>query len=618
MVTRGLYPWMKIQDDHFTLTEHEHICTTNLKCYICFIQPTEATWYSYKHEYTIVRVHDISNLVVDYSYSCSKGDNIRQSAEVTFKTEPEGYYLYGREEQDTVWVNDNGSRQGVFTGYFNCIELIKTYTYPNTGQTFEMHLGYFIVTNVDHEYASENASMKISLSGLSILLTPEYGGNIHQNYESTNIEKTKLVKDANGKIVERTETVEYRAKPAYTIAYGTWLDSGLFHGIATTDSTTAIPIQPYVWVESAGQTYAYVLEADGMKFAPDASKHDIITQLLEKNYIDGEYWIDEERFMHIAGRPFNRTSPVALYKDYGDLVISESRSVEGADRYTATEVYGSDGVYAEYEDLLRAYSSTTGPFYRLNAVGDEYVQDNTEAYERAKLETYHSQWEHETVTVVLHDRYISWFSTPSNKVGKCIEYRAMDGHTSVFTLNSIEMSNDNIQLTLVPFRPYFSEEENFMENTLETPYITSHEILGDNHNIIRLYVDTLETDNVDYGIARVMRGNGQGNWESCLHDEQGRLYVDIPITANGDYSYYVQLYSPYWETSGWGGEAATQHEMSPYTVSVRDYVSPVVEYNDPYPHPPMDIDEGGHPPYITSKKNNGKNIATETNTIITT
>ena len=73
---------MSINSDYLTLREYSSVeCNIKVIWYDYGIAP----WYGDKNHGVVRDPHDISHLVVDYSYECGVEDQIRQSASITLK-----------------------------------------------------------------------------------------------------------------------------------------------------------------------------------------------------------------------------------------------------------------------------------------------------------------------------------------------------------------------------------------------------------------------------------------------------------------------------------------------------------------------------------------------------
>ena len=147
------------------------------------------------------------------------------------------------------------------------------------------------------------------------------------------------------------------------------------------------------------------------------------------------------------------------------------------------------------------------------------------------------------------------------------------------------------------FRPLYETDMKQYAIQLHTPTISSHEIIDNKY--IRLYVTG---EDIEYAVVKIYATDPYGineasagfRAESCLVSDNGvDKYVDIEIKGNGIYKFDAALYSPYYLDSG---------ETSQWYMVTVDLPVPERTDTDPYPHPPIYDDKGGHKPYLLDNR----------------
>lgn len=589
----------------------------------------------------VCRPEDISDLIVDYSYECTCDNNVHQTAEITVKGDPKIRYIWTRwENRELRWRDSSGQGYGNIYDLLIAYRLIKTYKDPETGSIQKLDLGYFIMTGCDTAYGTTEGSYKISLSGLSILLGGEYGGNVitaintyifekitytddttslrdvnkKDETDPENTEKNKTTSNVN-KPIKNIETVEYKCPMAITLTENQSIDADLFYNLAVGSSSiyrAEVTYQnqshsiPVVWAVTGDGQRFWSIPYD-VDFDVDIDRAGLISKVMEIGFEEGStYWIDENRILHISSRAVKRGNLIAHWRDYSDLFVSENISFDNTGYYNTTDVFGKDNEYfTRYEAPMAGQPDNV----RKQNLSYDELMSNDECSDRAEWETWKSMYGHMTTTVTLADKFIPQFINPSNCVGQPIEYMGTDGYISLYFLDKISYSQNKITLTLTVFKPMYLSEDIYLyghdkagNEMLDFPYITRHEIL--NGDTIRLYISG---NDVEYGVVRLYEHNGF--IKTSVHTDGSNKYVDFPITHNGTYLFEVGLYSPYFEDSGISGEL-TDGRKKWYEVTITDYVIPSpMEDPDPYPHPNIFVPENAHPPYIITS--DGRKITAE-------
>lgn len=616
----------------------------------------------------VCRPEDISDLIVDYSYECTCDNNVHQTAEITVKGDPKIRYIWTRwENRELRWRDSSGQGYGNIYDLLIAYRLIKTYKDPETGSIQKLDLGYFIMTGCDTAYGTTEESYKISLSGLSILLGGEYGGNVITAVNTYIFEKitytddTTSLRDVNKKEqsgtenkdknsgnssdkmnasnnsdktdgstdkkdsqstltdktkpIKKIETVEYKCPMAITLKENQSIDPDLIYNLAVGLSSmyrTEITYQnqshsiPVVWAVTGDGQRFWSIPYD-VDFDVDIDRAGLISKVMEIGFEEGStYWIDENRILHISSKAVKRGQLIAHWRDYSDLFVSESISFDNTGYYNTTDVFGKDNEYfARYEAPMAGQPDNV----RKQNLSYDELMSNDGCRDRAEWETWKSMYGHMTTTVTLADKYIPQLINPSNRVGQPIEYMGTDGYISLYFLDKISYSQNKITLTLTVFKPMYLSED---------IYLYGHDKAGNemldfpyitrheilNGDTIRLYISG---NDVEYGVVRLYEHNGF--IKTSVHTDGSNKYVDFPITHNGTYLFEVGLYSPYFEDSGISGEL-TDGRKKWYEVTITDYVIPSpMEDPDPYPHPNIFVPENAHPPYIITS--DGRKITAE-------
>lgn len=576
-----------IGNDYLTLKHFDNNITTNIKAQIC----------EYSH-YSVNFLKDISNMVADYSYDCTCDDNIHMTATLTLHVETDDQnWFMKRENKMREWV-DEETKNIWSTSWSNiCYHLIKTYTYNDTDKIYEIDLGYFVPTNDDYSYSPTDGTYTINLSGLAILLTKEKGGSIVSYIETT---KT-FDPDAH-------EWIETTLPVSLSLEEGLSIDGNLLYQISMGAASQDITFMNY----TAPIPLKWGVVGDGQKvwdipyqidFDNDIGRADELQEIMDLAFEGGTFWVDEDRVLHMESKPTKRNGVEMFWSDYGELFLSESSEYADDNYYNITEVYGKDNNSYAICDWSHLDGGTTH-YARKQVISDDTLQSNTECYARARWECYKARYGHQTWTVSLSDNYVSAFNKPSLIVGKRIEYTTVDGDTNLFFLEKLSYASNKWTMTLSLFRPLYEvefesyegkplPETNRYQEQLKQPYIQRHEIIDNKY--IRLFVGGADiqksiakiyaTD--PYGVANASAGFRA---ESCLVADNGvDKYVDIPIKGNGTYKFDAALYSPLYLDSGLTSQW--------YTVTIDLPVSERTD-TDPYPHPPMYDDKGGHRPYL--------------------
>lgn len=566
----------KIGSDYFNMTEFLHEITNNIIVEI----------YEYSH-YGVQFLRDISNMVADYSYDCTSDDNIHMTASLTLHVEVDDQnWFMKRENKMREWIDETSGNFRSTSWTKICYRLIKTYTNDNTGEVNKIDLGYFVPTSDDYSYSPTDGTINISLSGLAILLTKEKGGSVVLYTET----KRTLDPDTH-------EWKEMTLPVSLSLDEDLSIDGNLIYqismGAASKDITFmnyTAPI-PLKWGTVGDGQKIYQLPYQ-MDFDNDIGRADELQQIMDLAFEGGTFWVDEDRVLNMSSKPTTRGGVELYWREYGKIFLSESSSYSDDNYYNITEVYGKDNNYYAICDWSNADGGVTH-YARKQVISDDTLQSNDECYERARWECYKARYGHQTWTVTLSDKYIQKFNKPSKLVGKRVEYTTVDGDTNLFFLNKLSYSSNKWTMELSLFRPLYETDLRQYAVQLHTPTIYKHEIIDNKY--IRLFVTGEDIESAivkiyatdPYNVTDVSAGFRA---ESCLVADNGiDKYVDIPIKGNGTYKFDATLYSPYYldsgETSQW------------YMVTVNLPVSERTD-TDPYPHPPMYIDKGGHEPYL--------------------
>lgn len=568
---------VKIGSNYFDFTEFPHGQTSNIIVEI----------YGYGH-YSIDFYADISYMVVDYSYDCTSDDNIHQTASITLHVETDNQqWFMRRENKMREWIDESNGYTIYATHWRNvCYHLVKTYTNDDTSEISKIDLGFFIPTNDDYSYSPTDGTVTINLSGLSALLTKEYGGGV-----VTYTETTTTIDPTTHQWVKMTLPVTLSIKKDTSINNNLIFDLAM--GSASQDAsflnyTAPIPLR---WGNIGDGQKMWQLPYD-LDFDADIGRADELQQIMDLAFEGATFWVDEDRVLRMSSKPTRRGSCALFWSDYGNLFLSESSNYDDSNYYNITEVYGKDNNCYARCDWSHLDGGITH-YARKQIISDDSLQTNEECEARARWETYKGRYHHQTWTVTIADRYIRKFNKPSNIVGNCIEYTTVDGDTNLFFLNKLSYSGNKWTMELSLFRPLYETDMKQYDEQLHTPEIYKHEIIDNKY--IRLYITGEDIENAIvkiYATDPYELSNSSDGFrvESCLVADNGvDKYADVEIKGNGTYRFDAALYSPFYLDSG----QTTQF----YEVKVDLLVPPKTD-TDPYPHPPIYEDEGNHKPYL--------------------
>lgn len=156
-----------ISDNYFEFKKYPHNFTTNV----------EVTQWQYSAR-GLYRKGDISNIVVDYSYSCSAeaDSEMRQTASLTLYTPKSDLKTYYRRETLCYDGYDPDTKE--YTGISDAplaYHIVKTYLFSD-GTKQRINLGYFVVSDSGYSYDSTTSQLTLNLIGMSACFTTEYGG----------------------------------------------------------------------------------------------------------------------------------------------------------------------------------------------------------------------------------------------------------------------------------------------------------------------------------------------------------------------------------------------------------------------------------------------------------
>lgn len=571
---------IKIGSNYFDMMHFSHNISNNII----------VEMYEYSHYY-VKFLRDISDMVQDYSYDCTSDDNIHMTASLTLHVETDDQnWFMKRENKMREWVDETSGNLRSTSWTKICYHLVKTYTDNDTGKVDKIDLGYFIPTSDDYTYSPTDGNISISLSGLAILLTKEKGGKV-----VTHTETVRTLDPDTHQWVDTTLPV------SLSIAEGLSIDGELIYQLAMGAASQDITFMNYTapiplkWgsVGDGQKVYQipYQIDLDN-----DIGRADELQQIMDLAFEGGTFWVDEDRVLNMSSKPTTRGGVELFWREYGEIFLSESSSYSDDNYYNITEVYGKDNNYYAICDWSNFDGGITH-YARKQVVSDDTLQSNDECMARARWENYKARYGHQTWTVTLSDKYITKFNKPSKLVGKRVEYTTVDGDTNLFFLNKLSYSGNKWTMELSLFRPLYETDMRQYAVQLHAPTIKSHEIIDNKY--IRLYVTG---EDVEYAVAKIYATDPYGineasagfRAESCLVADNGvDKYVDIEIKGNGTYKFDAALYSPYYldsgETSQW------------YMVTVDLPVSERAD-TDPYPHPPIYDDKGGHKPYLLDNR----------------
>ena len=189
-------PGNRIKSNHMDLVQHDHSVIAGIK-FLTY----SAAMDSYIH-YNMLLKDDWSKYVIDYSYDCNMDDNTRTTATVTLSNKDfaDALGVTKMEHRQIVNYITPGHSEGYVWDENTFYRLIKTYYHPQTGQTDEWDLGYFVCSSNQTELSTTDDTVTINLIGLSALLQPEYGGtpNRFREGRTSNIVVKKVIPTIDG------------------------------------------------------------------------------------------------------------------------------------------------------------------------------------------------------------------------------------------------------------------------------------------------------------------------------------------------------------------------------------------------------------------------------------
>lgn len=636
---------LSINSDYLTLREYSSVeCNIKVIWYDYGIAP----WYGDKNHGVVRDPHDISHLVVDYSYECGVEDQIRQSASLTLKA---AFDDKGDTSSQFFLVKSGNS----LTARKCVVQIIKTYidheqdTYDTHGNiisdTKEWNLGFFYPISDSINYDPTTGTVSLSLSGLTCLLTAEYGGTPMTMVEGKETIVSYTCQESElGNYQIKGGFIGYKASSegfytvymkelkkcaiSLSVAQDTEINGELFYDLAMgswgdkvsiMQESTIIPIDNHNYDPLNGRM-AIIVPYD-IDFDSSSSRMDMISQVLEISHINGHIWVDEDRVLQIKGQQQSRKIIISQWRNYGYLFISEDNSYDWNNYFNVTEVFGKDNQYYGKCDE----SGRDGNIVRKQTLQFDSIQSNEECEIRAKWENWKSRHAHRNLTVTISDNYIDFLKNPSNQVGQTIEYTTTDGDTDVYVLSKISTSGKTITLNLELFTTLYDTRYDGepYDPVLKTPWIYKHEIIQDkDRHFIRLYVTG---EDIDKAVVKLYGrfatdDDAYFSGESVSETDDGNKYIDFEIDQSGKYIFYVSLYSPHYSDSNLGGEEGGEGLGSPYIVEVsKDNIKVQIPPYDDYPYPHRNIYEDLEPEmlYQYLMTENGFILSTEDNENIT-
>lgn len=644
---------IEIHGDYLNLKHFENNTETGIKVY--WYDYGIEKWYGDINHGIIGEPKDISKRIIDYSYECDYSSDIRQSASITIKVDDDEQAMFGvrREEQIKDWFLTDTSQTLNAVNVRKCIyQLVKTYDYADSGVHQEWNLGYFFPISDSFSYNPTTGTVSISLQGLTCLLTGEQGGNPMMSEVSTEpmiVEYTckkedlaqwatktgyKGCKPQQGSSLYTVYVQEQKSSPmTISVDKNVAINDTLFFNLAIGSwakrKSTIQNISSFIPIDHCEcneglkiQVLPYQKDYDA-----ESSRMDVIQGILDVAYIEGKIWVDEDRVLQVTDKVTERGQIFMYWSQYGELFVGEENNYDWNGYYNITEVYGKDNAYFARCDESEIDGGIAYGIVRKQVLTLDDLQSNEECAKRAKWENWKARNGHQSKTITISDNYIpQLMRNTSNLIGKQIEYTNPDGNTELYVLNKVSTSGTTISLELSRFWHLYEEST---VRQLSTPYIENYEaIIKDNETYIRFYVNT-QDDDIKNGIVKLYGGIYQSydqyidqteKWdfyaESVAETSDGRKYIDYMLTQNGKYEFFVELYSPEYETSKWGGDSNAFDEGGTNVgllIEVTNYeVIEPPEDNYPYPHRNM-YTEGGTP---TSRHR--PYLLTETTMVLTT
>lgn len=160
-----------VDDNYYEIEQHPHHITIKWKV-------QTYTW-SFNNMsggiQNVIPCNDLSDKVIDVSYTCDSSSNIKQNASLKLLVPPDDDYWYANREYDIHIATANGSH-----GQSNTIWMPQIYKIEEIMETplgmYTRNFGFFIPENTGYVYDQTTSELTITLYGLSYQFTAEGGG----------------------------------------------------------------------------------------------------------------------------------------------------------------------------------------------------------------------------------------------------------------------------------------------------------------------------------------------------------------------------------------------------------------------------------------------------------
>jgi hypothetical protein len=253
------------------------------------------------------------------------------------------------------------------------------------------------------------------------------------------------------------------------LEYGTVVDSGIIYNYAmgswafdssVQDVSRMLPISG-VTMSTMGYKLASPMIYESREFPYDASRKDVLDFIVDQVYLNGHYWVDESNYLYTRGKQTAWNAAIS-YNEYGQLVMSETRSYDDSGVYNAVNVISNttmDGYdysfFGRYENQNAEQTINVRAMY----MEDNNIQSDAECTARAQYEVDNMEIGHETFTVTLSDNYCGSLMTQTSiKVGGCIEYVTLKGDVVHCLLQKLSYNSNTITLVMQVFETEMPEQ----------------------------------------------------------------------------------------------------------------------------------------------------------------
>lgn len=523
-----------ITDDYNDLVKYSHNITITW----------EVELYAW-NDGSISFINDMTDQVVDVSYSCTSDSDIKTTASLTLLIPSGNGYWYTNRPYDSDSI--------VTPQIYKIKQKIKS----EKGTQIERNFGFFLPDNNSYSYDSKSSTYSLQLVNLAYHLTKEGGGVIVTALRTYSYYFAEPYNHSSSKLIAYKDCVdkhtivdpiygEQEVEEAYTYEYGTpeqelidetkelikaeqeFLsslpnkrivlfgdaqvlypkefersmkqintplsitisgrnnDDELSNFVIWSGSEMTRLIYDFAMGTAEGLLPSYRLPLAGYQ-SPDRDAEmvskssifpngwrfdggvDVMTlakTILGDRYYEPMVWVDENLQLCVKTIPTfsNGFRGCIRYKTYGELVISESISVNEQDFFNVVEVFGKD---SEYYGICNGSGSSFGVLNNVSSpspistvpkvktIVDNTLESDEDCVNLAEYEYWKASRNNITITIQVADNTIGSFSNMSHVVGEqFFEYKLQQGNTIMCLLTKASLSNNVWTLELKPFNDF--------------------------------------------------------------------------------------------------------------------------------------------------------------------